>query len=131
VIEFVADEPGDWAHALPHDPPRDDPDGTRASPSIVGADTDEALDERMARSLPVGYMTMGTAGMGGMGEHGMPVPKNSAPMRGCAWALRLHRHGRHVHGREGAGEPDRAPIAAGWYAAPRGTVASARWIPSA
>jgi hypothetical protein len=35
----------------------------------------------MSRVMPE-YMTMGTAGMGGMGDMEMDLPVNSAPMRG-------------------------------------------------
>ena len=38
-------------------------------------------------------MTMGESGMGGMGEMGMKVPRNSVPMVGAGQAW-LHRHGR-------------------------------------
>ncbi len=80
VIEFVATEPGDWAmhchmthHVMTqmgHNPP-----------PLIGADTSK-LDARMRRLVP-GYMSMGTNGMGGMGEMNMPVPENSLPMRGA------------------------------------------------
>jgi hypothetical protein len=36
----------------------------------------------MSRVTPK-YMTMGTTGMGGMGEMEMPIPPNSLPMRGA------------------------------------------------
>jgi hypothetical protein len=49
-------------------------------PAMIGVDTG-ALDARMARVVP-GYMSMGTTGMGGMGDMGMPIPGNSLPMRG-------------------------------------------------
>ena len=39
------------------------------------------LDRKIGRLLP-SYMTMGESGMGGMGEMGMGVPKNSIPMVG-------------------------------------------------
>jgi FtsP/CotA-like multicopper oxidase with cupredoxin domain len=79
-VEFVADAPGDWAmhcHMTHHVMNQMGHD----TPSFVGADT-TALDEKMAKLLPT-YMTMGAAGMGGHGEHGMDVPKNSVPMRGA------------------------------------------------
>jgi manganese oxidase len=49
-------------------------------PPMVGADM-RKVDQRMNRVMPE-YMTMGTAGMGGMGEMKMPIPPDSAPMRG-------------------------------------------------
>lgn len=80
VIEFVATEPGDWAmhcHMTHHVMTQM---GHDALP-LVGADTSK-LDARMRRLVP-GYMSMGQAGMGGMGEMSMPVPDNSLPMRGA------------------------------------------------
>jgi hypothetical protein len=79
VIEFVPDEAGDWAlhcHMTHHVMTQ----MGHGVPNMVGANT-RALDARIARIAP-SVMTMGTAGMGGMGEMGMPVPENSAPMRG-------------------------------------------------
>ena len=40
------------------------------------------LDQRLRKAVP-GYMTMGEAGMGEMGEMGMKVPRNSLPMIGA------------------------------------------------
>ncbi|MBM4364252.1 MAG: copper oxidase, partial [Deltaproteobacteria bacterium] len=79
VIEFVPEEVGDWAmHChMTHHLMTQMGHGT---PVMLGADTTR-LDRRMARVLP-GYMTMGTTGMGGMGEMQMPIPPNSLPMRG-------------------------------------------------
>lgn len=79
VIEFVAEEVGDWAmHChMTHHLMTQMGHGT---PVMLGADTTR-LDRRMARVLP-GYMSMGTTGMGGMGEMQMPIPPNSLPMRG-------------------------------------------------
>lgn len=78
VIEFVPTEVGDWAmhcHMTHHVMTQ----MGHAQPT-VGADT-RTLDRRMSRVDP-SYMTMGTTGMGGMGEMPMPMPENSAPMRG-------------------------------------------------
>jgi len=78
VIEFVADEPGDWAmhcHMTHHVMMQ-----MGHARSMLGADT-RTLDRRMSRVSPE-YMSMGQRGMGGMGEMPMAVPPNSAPMRG-------------------------------------------------
>ncbi len=78
-IEFAPTEPGDWAmhcHMTHHVMTQMGHD----TPNLLGAKTG-ALDARMRKLVP-GYMSMGQAGMGGMGEMGMPVPANSAPMRG-------------------------------------------------
>jgi hypothetical protein len=79
AIEFVADEPGDWAmHChMTHHAMNQMGHGT---PNMIGVDT-AGLDERVRPLLP-GYMPMGQTGMGGMGAMGMPVPPNSLPMVG-------------------------------------------------
>ena len=79
VIEFVAEEPGDWAvhcHMTHHVMSQ----MGHGLPNLVGADT-SVLDRRMSRVLPR-YMSMGATGMGGMGEMAMDIPPNSLPMRG-------------------------------------------------
>jgi len=79
VIEFVPREPGDWAmhcHMTHHIMTQ----MGHGLPSLIGVDT-AALDARMRRVLPA-YMSMGQQGMGGMGDMGMRVPKNSLPMGG-------------------------------------------------
>ena len=76
VIEFVATEPGDWAmhcHMTHHVMTQ----MGHELPVMVGVNT-KKLDQRMGRVAPE-YMTMGTTGMGGMGEMEMPIPPNSLP----------------------------------------------------
>ncbi|MGN6105628.1 MAG: multicopper oxidase domain-containing protein [Kofleriaceae bacterium] len=77
VIEFVADNPGDWAlhcHMTHHVMNQMGHD----VPNLVGADT-RGLDARVGRVVP-GYMTMGATGMGEM--HKMQLPHNSISMVG-------------------------------------------------
>jgi len=79
TIEFVADEPGDWAmhcHMTHHVMNQ----MGHGLPNMIGVQPG-ALDTKMRKLLP-GYMTMGQTGMADMGEMGMPVPKNSIPMVG-------------------------------------------------
>jgi len=79
TIEFVADEPGDWAmhcHMTHHVMNQ----MGHGLPNMIGVKTGD-LDKKVRTLLP-GYMTMGTDGMGNMAEMGMPVPKNSIPMVG-------------------------------------------------
>ncbi len=79
TIEFIADEPGDWAihcHMTHH---LMNQMGHEVS-NMIGVDA-EGLDPQIRALLP-GYMTMGQHGMGGMGEHDMPMPRNSIPMKG-------------------------------------------------
>jgi FtsP/CotA-like multicopper oxidase with cupredoxin domain len=79
TIEFVADEPGDWAmhchmtHHLMNQM-------GHGAPNLIGVKPGN-LDEKVRKIVP-GYMTMGETGMADMGEMGMPVPANSIPMLG-------------------------------------------------
>lgn len=78
-IEFIADEPGDWAfhcHMTHHVMNQ----MGHGLPNLLGVRT-EGLDEKIQKLLP-DYMTMGANGMGGMGEMEMDIPKNSIPMNG-------------------------------------------------
>ncbi len=80
-IEFVPTEPGDWpmhCHMTHHVMTQMGHD----TPNMIGVKT-AALDARMRKLVP-GYMSMGQGGMGEMAEMQMPVPANSAPMRGGA-----------------------------------------------
>ena len=79
VIEFVADNPGDWAfhcHMTHHVMNQ----MGHEIPNLVGAST-RGLDARVGRIIP-GYMTMGDTGMGNM--HAMELPENSISMVGGA-----------------------------------------------
>jgi len=79
VIEFVADNPGDWPfhchkshhtmNAMSHD-----------VPNLVGVDQDQDNVARKIRKLVPGYMDMGGAGMSDMADMGMKGPKNTLPM---------------------------------------------------
>ena len=84
TIEFVADNPGDWAmhcHMTHHVMTQMGHD----LDLLIGADRD-ALREAIAPALP-GTMVMGTDGMGDHGMHigmgHMAVPENSTPMVGA------------------------------------------------
>jgi FtsP/CotA-like multicopper oxidase with cupredoxin domain len=80
AFEFVADAPGDWAfhcHMTHHVMNQ----MGHKLPNLLGVDVG-GLDEKVRKLLP-GYMTMGAAGMGGMGDTGMRVPRNSVPMLGA------------------------------------------------
>ncbi|WP_437590680.1 multicopper oxidase family protein [Sorangium sp. So ce1000] len=119
VIEFVPEEPGDWAvhcHMTHHTMMQ----MGHGLPNMVGAATD-ALDRRMRRVMP-GYMTMGTTGMGGMGEMPMKIPANSLPMRGGDGPFSYIDMGGMFTVLKVRDDPDKADPA-GWYAHPAGTVA--------
>ena len=123
AIEFVADAPGDWAlhcHMSHHTMNQ----MGHGLPNMVGVDP-SGLGEKVRPLLP-GYMTMGHAGMGGMGEHAahMGVPENSIPMAGSPGPFAYIDMGgmftvlkvrAEVNGFE---DP-------GWYEHPEGTVAGA------
>lgn len=80
-IEFIANEPGDWAlhcHMTHHTMNQ----MGHGLPNMIGVERGD-LDEKIKKILP-DYMTMGETGMGGHGEHmqHMQLPKNSIPMLG-------------------------------------------------
>ncbi len=80
TIEFIADNPGDWAmhcHMTHHVMNQ----MGHKFPNMIGIDS-EGLDSKIQKLLP-NYMTMGQHGMGEMGEMGMPIPENSIPMVGA------------------------------------------------
>jgi FtsP/CotA-like multicopper oxidase with cupredoxin domain len=79
TIQFIADNPGDWAfhcHMSHHVMNQ----MGHGSPNMIGVKTD-GLDEKINRVLP-SYMTMGADGMGDMGQMNMGSPANSIPMVG-------------------------------------------------
>lgn len=75
TVEFVADNPGDWAfhchknhhtmNAMSH-----------GLPNMIGVNQ---KDSKVAKIVP-GYMPMGSSGMGEMSEMNMGAPKNTLPM---------------------------------------------------
>lgn len=77
VIEFTADEPGDWAfhchkshhtmNAMGHD-----------VPTMIGVDH-RGLAAKIVKLVP-DYMVMGERGMADMGDMEMPLPDNTLPM---------------------------------------------------
>ncbi|MDQ3370184.1 MAG: copper oxidase [Myxococcota bacterium] len=118
VIEFVADNPGDWAfhcHMTHHVMNQ----MGHATPNLVGANV-QGVDARVGRVVP-GYMTMGSTGMGDM--HAMELPDNSISMVGgkgpfgtidMGGMFTILKVRKQLTG-------DRDP---GWYEHPAGTVAS-------
>jgi FtsP/CotA-like multicopper oxidase with cupredoxin domain len=120
VIELVPTEPGDWAmhcHMTHHVMTQ----MGHGIPALVGADT-RALDRRMSRVMP-SYMTMGTSGMGNMGEMEMPLPANSIPMRGAMGPFGTIDMGGMFTILKVRDDPA-VEGAAGWYHHPAGSVAS-------
>ncbi len=120
VIEFIPEELGDWAmhcHMTHHIMTQ----MGHGTPTMIGVNT-QALDARMARVHP-GYMSMGTQGMGGMGDMGMKVPPNSLPMRGGPGPFGTIDMGGMFTVLKVRDAPDEADPS-GWYKAPPSTMAS-------
>jgi hypothetical protein len=122
-VEFVADNPGDWAfhcHKVHHTMNQ----MGHNLPIMTGVDQ-SGVDQKLSELVP-GYMPMGGSGMGDMPDMGKP--RNSLLMgshEAAPRALRLDLHGRDVHGlkvREGLRSYAEDP---GWYDHPAGSVASA------
>ena len=121
AIEFVADEPGDWAfhcHKLHH------------VMNSMGHDVKTFIGARQKdlgraiRKLAPDYMPMGTSGMEEMAKMEMPLPDNTLPMMtgtGPFGSLGLGGMVSLLMVREGLARDDyKNP---GWYKHPEGTVA--------
>jgi manganese oxidase len=118
-IEFVADNPGDWAlhcHKTHHVMNQ----MGHGLPNLLGVVPGEA-ESRINQAVP-GTMLMGTTGMGDMAEHRMPAPRNSIPMlggQGPFGPIDMGGMFTVVKVREGL-RGDQDP---GWYRQPKGTAA--------
>jgi manganese oxidase len=121
AIEFVADNPGDWAfhchkshhtmNAMGHN-----------LPTMIGVQQKD-LASRMNALVP-DYMPMGQAGMADMGSMEMPLPENTLPMmsgQGPFGPIEMGGMFTTLKVRAGMAANDyRDP---GWYRHPKGTVA--------
>jgi len=76
-VEFIADEPGDWAFHC-HKSHHTMGAMGHAVPTMVGVDH-RGLVGKIQQLVP-DYMVMGERGMADMGEMEMPLPDNTAPM---------------------------------------------------
>jgi FtsP/CotA-like multicopper oxidase with cupredoxin domain len=134
AIEFVADNPGDWAfhchkshhtmNAMGHN-----------VPTMIGVPQDD-LTPALQKLLP-DYMAMGSKGMAEMGEMDMPLPDNTLPMmtgRGPYGAIEMGGMFSVLKVRDhlpdlAAQTPQRLAWATldafGWYRMPPGTQAHA------
>ncbi len=88
---------------------------------MVGVDARE-VDPRVRRVIPE-YMSMGTTGMGGMGQMDMPMPPNSIPMRGGPGPFSYIDMGGMMTVLKVRESPTSADPA-GWYESPPGSVSS-------
>jgi len=121
AIEFIADNPGDWAfhchkshhtmNAMGHD-----------VPTMIGVPQKD-LASRMSALVP-SYMSMGESGMADMGAMKMPLPENTLPMmsgQGPFGPIEMGGMFTTLKVRAGLAANDyRDP---GWYRHPKGTVA--------
>lgn len=120
-VEFVANEPGDWAlhcHMTHHTMNQ----MGHGLPNMIGVERGD-LDEKIKKILP-DYMTMGETGMGGHAEHmqHMDIPRNSIPMLGAPGPFSYIDMGGMftiLKVREGITSYNDP----GWYKNPNGTVA--------
>jgi manganese oxidase len=121
AIEFIADNPGDWAfhchkshhvmNAMGHN-----------VPTMIGVDH-RGIAEKILRLVP-DYMVMGERGMADMGSMEMPLPDNTLPMMtgsGPFGAMEMGGMFTVVKVREGLARDDYKDP--GWYKHPQGTVA--------
>ena len=121
VMEFVADNPGDWAfhchkshhtmNAMGHN-----------VPTMIGVDPKTAL-EKITKLIP-DYMAMGSTGMAEMGAMEMPLPDNTLPMmtgQGPFGPLEMGGMFTVVKVRPDVKPGDYGDP--GWYRQPNGTVA--------
>jgi hypothetical protein len=122
AVEFIADEPGDWAfhchkshhtmNAMGHD-----------VPTMIGVDQKEVLG-KINKLIP-DYMVMGDKGMADMAEMEMPLPENTLPMMtgsGPFGAIGMGGMFTTMKVRKGLARGDYKDP--GWYRHPPGTVAS-------
>ena len=121
TIEFVADNPGDWAfhchkshhvmNAMGHN-----------IPTMIGVDH-RGIAEKIIKLIP-DYMVMGERGMAEMGAMEMPLPDNTLPMMtgsGPFGALEMGGMFTVMKVREGLARDDFQDP--GWYRHPEGTLA--------
>jgi hypothetical protein len=121
AIEFIADNPGDWAfhchkshhtmNAMGH-----------SVPTLIGVDQ-SAVAEKVSKLVP-DYMAMGSTGMAEMGAMEMPLPDNTLPMmtgQGPFGPIEMGGMFTVLKVRENLKRGDYKDP--GWYRHPKGTVA--------
>ncbi|PAU85736.1 copper oxidase [Pseudomonas sp. WN033] len=120
-IEFIADEPGDWAFHCHKSHHVMNPMGHDV-PTMIGVDHRKVVTQ-ISRLIP-DYMVMGERGMADMTEMEMPLPDNTLPMMsgdGPYGSVEMGGMFTMLKVREGLAADDyRDP---GWYRQPVGTQA--------
>jgi FtsP/CotA-like multicopper oxidase with cupredoxin domain len=120
TVEFVADNPGDWAfHCHKNHHAMNVMNHNIAN--LIGVNQDGVSDK--LRSLVPGYMAMGSAGMHEMSEMNMGGPKNTLPMMtgtGQFGPISMGGMFTVLKVRDGISSFEDP----GWYQNPEGTVAS-------
>jgi len=128
AIEFVANNPGDWAFHCHKSHHTMNAMGHQV-PTMIGVKQKD-LAKKMNKLVPE-YMGMGEAGMSDMGEMEMPLPDNTLPMmtgQGPFGPVEMGGMFTVVKVREGLGRNDYKDP--GWYKHPKGTVAYEYTAPS-
>jgi manganese oxidase len=121
AIEFVADEPGDWAFHCHKSHHTMGPMG-HGVPTMIGVDH-RHVAKKVTTLIP-DYMVMGERGMSDMQGMEMPIPDNTLPMmtgKGPFGALEMGGMFSVVKVREGLARNDYKDP--GWYKHPPRTVA--------
>lgn len=120
TLELIANNPGDWAihcHMTHHTMNQ----MGHGFPNMIGVQPGK-LNERV-RSFMTGFMTMGFSGMADMGDMGMKIPKNSAPMVGAPGPHDYITMGGMYTNLKVRENLDSYDIDPGWYQNPPGTQA--------
>ncbi|WP_043356901.1 copper oxidase [Cupriavidus basilensis] len=121
AIEFVANNPGDWAFHCHKSHHTMNAMGHQV-PTMIGVKQKD-LAKKMSKLVP-DYMAMGEAGMSDMGGMEMPLPDNTLPMmtgQGPFGPVEMGGMFTVLKVREGLGRNDYKDP--GWYKHPKGTVA--------
>ena len=121
AIEFVADQPGDWAFHCHKSHHTMNAMGHTVK-TFIGVDKRD-LAKQIAKIVP-GYMPMGSAGMADMGAMEMALPDNTLPMMtgfGPFGPVEMGGMFSVLKVREGLGQGDYADP--GWFKHPEGSVA--------
>ena len=121
AIEFVANNPGDWAFHCHKSHHTMNAMGHQV-PTMIGVKQKD-LAKKMNKLVP-DYMAMGEAGMSDMGGMEMPLPDNTLPMmtgQGPFGPVEMGGMFTVLKVREGLGRNDYKDP--GWYKHPKGTVA--------